>query len=328
MSVGFSLDTKNELARVIPSRPCCRRAELSALIRMAGVLRLGHRRPALMVAGENAAVARLVLTLLRLTFHLEAEVVIRRRRRLRKNNVYSVELVPESPVTELLHELGIFDDHGGFSAGAPADLLRHRCCRRAYLRGAFLAKGSVTNPERGYHLEVGVDTPELLTSLQELLAQFDLACHRSERKGELVLYCKEADQIAQFLSLLGANVAVLAFENVRVKRDVRNRVNRLVNAEAANLDKVADAAGVQLEDIVLLRDHLGFRRLPRPLRQVAEARLANPEASLRELGELVSPPVGKSGINYRMHKLAELASRLRAETSAKQGRNRRRGRQI
>jgi hypothetical protein len=326
--VGFSLETKNELARVIPTRPCCRRAELASFIRMAGALRLGHQRPGLVVVVENAAVARLILHLLRLDFHLKAEVVVRRRRRLRKNNIYFVELPPEAPVSDLLHRLGILEGSGGFSTAPPADLLTRRCCRRAYLRAAFLAKGSVSDPQRGYHLELGVDTPELLVFLQDLLAQCGVACHSSERKGELVLYCKEADQIAAFLGLIGANAAVLGFENIRVQKDVRNQVNRLVNAESANLEKTVGAAAVQREDIELIRAKLGFRRLPRPLREAAKARLLYPEASLRELGEFVSPPVGKSGISYRMRKLAELAGRLRNEISAKRGRNPRRGGQI
>ncbi len=324
--VGFSRDTKDDLAHLIPSRPCCRRAELSALIRMAGVLRLGRRSPGLTVPVENAAVARLILTLLRLVFRQEAEVVVRRRRRLRKNNVYTVELPPTAPVADLLRHLGILDDREGFVAAAPPGL--KRCCGKAYLRGAFLAKGSVTDPERGYHLELSVDTPDLLSSLQDLLASFDLPWRRSGRKGEPVLYSKEADQIARFLGLIGASAAMLAFENVRVRRDVRNRVNRLVNAESANLEKVAGAAASQLEDIALIRSRLGFRRLSRPLRELAEARLAHPEASLRELGALLSPPVSKSGVSYRMRKLAELAERLRLESCAREGRNPGRGRQI
>ncbi|MGE5554599.1 MAG: DNA-binding protein WhiA [Betaproteobacteria bacterium] len=324
--MGFSQDTKDDLARLIPSRSCCRRAELSALIRMAGVLHLGHRSPGLTIVVENAAVARLVLTLLRLVFRQEAKVVVRRRRRLRKNNIYTVQLPPEAPVSDLLHRLGILDDREGFVAATPPDL--KRCCRKAYLRGVFLAKGSVTDPERGYHLELVLDTPALLTALQDLLAPFDVTCHCSERKGELVLYCKEADQIARFLGLIGASGAMLALENVRVRRDVRNRVNRLVNAESANLEKVAGAAASQLEDIELIHTRLGLRRLPRPLRQLAEARLAHPEASLRELGALLSPPVSKSGVSYRMRKLAEVAHRLRLESCTKEGRNRERDTQI
>jgi DNA-binding protein WhiA len=299
---------------------------LSALIRMAGALRLGRRSPGLTVAVENAAVARLILTLLRLVFHQEAKVVVHRRRRLRKTNVYRVELPPAAPVTDFLRQLGIMDNRGGFVAATPPDL--KRCCRKAYLRGAFLARGSVTNPERGYHLELAADSSHLLSALQDLLASFALPWRHSERQGEPVLYSKEADQIARFLGLIGASAALLAFENVRVRRDVRNRVNRLVNAEAANLEKVAGAAASQLEDIALIHRRLGFRRLGRPLRELVEARLAHPEASLRELGALLSPPVSKSGVSYRMRKLAELAERLRVESCAREGRNPGQGRPI
>ncbi|HHW15458.1 MAG TPA: DNA-binding protein WhiA [Firmicutes bacterium] len=321
MAMGFSADAKNELARLIPARPCCRRAELSALTRLNGILRLGRSRPALVMAVEHAAVARLALTLFRLVFRQEAEVAVRRSRRLHRHNRYLVEVPPAADVQGLLRALGILDAGGGFSADVPQDLLARRCCRKAYLRGAFLARGSVTDPERGYHLELALEAPDFLRALLGVAEGFNFAFHRSERKGEQVLYLKDADEIARFLSLIGASAAVLAFENVRVKRDVRNRVNRLVNADAANLEKTAGAAAAQLEDIELIRTRLGLRSLPRPLREVAEARLAHPEASLRELGGLVSPPVGKSGVSYRMRKLAELAARLRLESCTSEGRN-------
>ncbi|MGE5508071.1 MAG: DNA-binding protein WhiA [Chitinophagales bacterium] len=320
--MGFSSEAKNELARLIPSRPCCRKAELAALVRLTGVLQLGRRSPGLTVTSENAAVARLTLTLFRLAFAVEAEVVVRRRTRLRKNNIYAVELPPSAPVTDLLHELGVLSPDGEFARALPEDLLAHRCCRKAYLRGAFLARGSVTDPERGYHLEIGGDEEEHLAALSRLLGTFELESNLTGRKGEPALYLKEADQIVRFLGLIGASAAVLAFENVRVKRDVRNRVNRLVNAESANMEKTAAAAVDQLEDIELIRTRLGFKHLPLALRQAAEARLAFPEASLRELGELVTPPVGKSGINYRMRRLAEIAQKLRIEAPSNKSRNR------
>lgn len=327
--MGFSADAKYELARLLPTRPCCRRAELSALARLSGVLRLGYSRPALVMAVEHPAVARLALTLFRLVLRPEAAVAVRRSRRLRRPNLYSVEVPPAGDVEGLLHSLGLLDGEGRFASGVPTGLLARRCCRKAYLRGVFLAKGSVTDPERGYHLELALtDDQGLLAGVRGVAEGFGLAFHQMERKGEQVLYLKDADEIAQFLGLLGASAAVLAFENVRVKRDVRNRVNRLVNAEAANLEKTAGAAAAQLEDIELIRNRLGLRALPRPLREVAEARLAHPEASLRELGALVSPPVGKSGASYRLRKLAALAERLRLESCANEGRNPERGTQI
>jgi DNA-binding protein WhiA len=185
-----------------------------------------------------------------------------------------------------------------------------------------LARGSVTDPERGYHPEIGGDHEDHLTALSRLLGGFSLESSLTGRKGEPALYLKEADQIVRFLGLIGANAAVLAFENVRVKRDVRNRVNRLVNAESANMEKTVTAAVDQLEDIELIRSKLGLGRLPLALRRAAEARLAYPEASLRELGELVKPPVGKSGINYRMRGLAEIAQKLRIEAPSSMSRNR------
>jgi DNA-binding protein WhiA len=149
---------------------------------MTGALQLGRRSPGLTVTSENAAVARLVLTLFRLAFSVEAEVVVRRRTRLRKNNIYAVELPPQAPVTALLHELGVLSTGGGFALALPDSLLTRRCCRKAYLRGAFLARGSVTDPERGYHLEIGGDQEEHLGALSHLLGDFDLESHLTDRR--------------------------------------------------------------------------------------------------------------------------------------------------
>jgi DNA-binding protein WhiA len=205
----------------------------------------------------------------------------------------------------------MLDNFGNLERGLPEGLLEKRCCRRAYLRGAFLAKGSVTNPEKGYHLEIVAEDEVHAQAIADMMVGFEVAGKVTSRKGESIVYVKESDQIARFLGLVGAHTAVLQFENVRVVKDMRNRVNRLTNAESANMDKAVAAAVQQVDDISLIQEKIGLQRLPHGLRELAKARLENPEASLRELGESITPRVSKSGINYRFTKISEIAKRLR-----------------
>ncbi|MGB9804650.1 DNA-binding protein WhiA, partial [Desulfofundulus sp.] len=203
------------------------------------------------------------------------------------------------------------DARGRVTGGIPRELVRRECCRRAYLRGAFLGGGSVNNPEGTYHLEIITGNAEHARALGRLMGEFGLEARVSVRKNWHVVYLKDSDQIVALLNVMGAHAALLDFENVRIYKDVRNQVNRLVNCETANLNKVVEAALRQVEDIRFIAGTLGLEKLPPALRQVAEARLQYPDASLRELGEVLEPRVGKSGVNHRLRRLSEIAARLR-----------------
>ncbi len=192
-----------------------------------------------------------------------------------------------------------------------AEILQHTCCKKAFLRGLFLRSGSISDPEKIYHLEIVCETESLANKVKDLIRKFELRAKTVERKGHFVVYLKEGDQIADFLALIQANVSMLNMENVLVVKDVRNTLNRQVNCETANIGKTVNAAHAQILDIEFIEEHLGLDSLPVQLREIAELRLANPEASLIELGEMLIPPVGKSGVNHRLRKLHEIAEEER-----------------
>lgn len=307
--MSFSATTKNELARIRGGDKCCKLAELAALVKMDGRLHFNAGRVFLDVRNHNAAVARKTFSLVKELFDISAKVMVRRKARLRKNNVYLVRIFSAGGMEDILTALGFVNQPGDFLK----HLLHKDCCRRSYLRGLFLGGGSVNSPDRAYHMEISTSDLCFARDIKNILRGFDLLARISPRKYQHVVYLKESDQISRCLNVMGAHNAVLDFENKRVYKEVRNQVNRLVNCETANLSKTVEAAVRQVEDIRLIEQVKGLNSLPSSLYQAAKARLKYPDASLRELGELMVPPVGKSGMNHRLRKLAQMAGRLRGD---------------
>jgi len=312
--LSFSAVTKNELARIVDQRSCCRLAELAALIKMGGSIQISSgRQVSLNIVNENAAVARKIFSLVKDVFGLQTQVLVQRKTRLRKNNVYQVRIPPQKRMKEILDCLGMVDQTGHLGQAAPDDLLRSDCCRRAYLRGVFLGGGSVNTPEGTYHLEVVTTNEKFALAIRKLMKKFHLAAGVSQRKNWHVVYLKESEQIISFLNILGAHSALLNFENARIYKDMRNQVNRLVNCETSNLNKTVNAAVRQIENIKLIRDTLGLDQIPKQLREIAEIRVKYPDASLKELGDFTEPRLGKSGVNHRMRRIEEIAEIIRSK---------------
>lgn len=308
----FSKKTKDELARLLPPKTCCQKAELAALVRMDGTIQIrGQYRFALTIHTENAAVARKIFLLCKNLFALHAEIIVQRNMQLRKNNIYVVRVAPQPQLVEMLRELGVMGGNYELQEKVAKTILDRQCCRRAYLRGAFLGGGSVNRPEKEYHLEIVTSNLTYGMQLKELMQDFGLPAKTCDRKGNCVVYLKEADAVAEFLNITGAYNSLLRFEDVRVYKGVKNQVNRLVNCDTANLNKTVEAAIEQVENIKLIEQKIGFSSLPQGLSDVAAIRLEYPEASLKELGDLLKPQVSKSCINHRMRKLAQLAEELR-----------------
>lgn len=286
------------------------KAELSALIRMNGALGLSQHQFILNVQTENAATARRIYSLLHQFFKVEAEVIIRRQMKLKKNNVYLVRL--KHQVQDILDELQIMK---GFeiNEAVPHSLIQRDSERRSYLRGAFLAAGSVNNPEKSrYHLEIYSLYQTHNEQIADLMNEYRLNAKTTERRSGYIVYLKEAEKIADFLQLIGATNSMLQFEDVRIMRDIKNSVNRLTNAEEANANKVADASARQIENINLIDKQIGLMTLPIKLRQIAETRLNHPDISLSELGNYVPEgPISKSGVNHRLRKINEYAQAIR-----------------
>lgn len=309
--MSFASETKKELTN-ITIKDCCVRAELSALIRMNGSLSFSNRRLILDIQTENAAIARRIYVLLKRSYEVTVELLVRKKMQLKKNNVYIVRLVEKSK--EILDDLQIIEGDFSLVHNISKNLIRKKCCKRSYLRGAFLAGGSVNNPETSsYHLEIFSLYGEHNESICELMNEFDLNGKTLERRKGYITYLKEAEKITEFLNIVGAHHALLRFEDIRILRDMRNSVNRLVNCETANLNKTIGAALRQIENIKYIERVAGLDSLPDKLREIAELRIAYQDVTLKELGEMMSGGnISKSGINHRLRKIDEIAEKLRA----------------
>lgn len=185
------------------------------------------------------------------------------------------------------------------------------CCKRAFIRGAFLASGSISDPEKFYHFEIVCQTPEKAQQLRDIIATFSIDAKIVSRKKSYVVYVKEGAQIVELLGIMEANVALMNLENIRILKDMRNSVNRKVNCEAANINKTVNAAVKQCEDIRFIERTIGLKELSEGLEEIARLRLQYPEASLKELGTMLNPQVGKSGVNHRLRKLSAIAQELK-----------------
>lgn len=306
---SFSTEVKNELARLIDPTECCKIAELAALMRMGATMSIGGKNFGLNFTTENAAIARKTLTLLKESYPVETSVMVSKARRLKKNNSYFIKVAPSPVVTELLTTLGIMQGDN-LNVGKDIGILRKECCRRVYLRGAFLGGGSVNKPESDYHLELVTGNYSFAQVLVSLLKRFDLPVGITDRKNDYIIYLKDSDAIIDFLSIIGAEDAIVDFEVAKNVKDVRNQVNRLVNCETANLQKTVNAACRQVERIHLIKAKIGLDELPENLQEIAILRLNYPEATLQELVVAMGNKVGKSGINHRLRKLEQIAIEL------------------
>ncbi|EJT7330970.1 DNA-binding protein WhiA [Listeria monocytogenes] len=317
--MSFASETKKELTHMDVSDSDAK-VELAAFIRMNGAISFSNQLVIMDVQTENAAIARRMYQLLKDLYEVPIELLVRRKMKLKKNNVYIVRL--KSGTRGILEDLRILEPPMTFTKSIDRGFVKKRSAKRAYLRGAFLASGSVNNPETSsYHLEIFSVYEEHNEAICALINQFDLNARTLERKNGFITYLKEAEKITEFLSIIGATSALLHFEDVRIMRDMRNSVNRLVNCETANLNKTINAAVRQIDNIKYIQSTVGLEALPERLREIAALRIANEDVTLKELGEMLTTgQVSKSGINHRLRKLDQIAERLRSgETPAQVG---------
>ncbi|MCG7340085.1 DNA-binding protein WhiA [Staphylococcus sp. ACRSN] len=308
--MSFASDMKNELTRIEVDEANAK-AELSALIRMNGALSLANQQFVINVQTENATTARRIYSLIKKVFGVEVELLVRKKMKLKKNNIYICRIKARS--REILNELGILKE-GVFTREIDESMIQDDEMKRSYLRGAFLAGGSVNNPETSsYHLEIFSLYEDHSEGLTQLMNNYELNAKHLERKKGSIAYLKEAEKISDFLSLIGGFQALLKFEDVRIVRDMRNSVNRLVNCETANLNKTVSAAMKQVESIQLIDQEIGLDNLPDRLREIAKLRVEHQDVSLKELGEMMSTgAISKSGVNHRLRKLNEMADKIRS----------------
>jgi len=314
--MSFSLKVKNEVCRYINLSKEEAIAEVAAIMKASGTLGLGSNKMlTFKVITENPAIARLIFKLLKEHFNIHTKLLVKRSNSLKKNNVYVVIIPEDTDVKELLEEVGILEKEELFTInyGIPETIIHIEECKRAYIRGAFLGGGSISNPEKTYHLEFVTHNYDYANELSKLINTYGLSSKVIQRKNSYVIYIKEGEQIVDLLNIIGAHSSLLELENIRIMKEMRNNVNRLVNCETANLSKTVNAAVRQVESIKLIQDEIGLNRLPKNLREVAELRLEFPDESLKELGAMLSPPVGKSGVNHRLRRIEKIAEELRKE---------------
>ena len=312
--MSFSSRVKEELSRRIPDARHCRIAEISAILGMCGTVGIHEDSYHIRIYTENVTVARKLFLLLKETFGIRGEILIRQSHTPGRSRAYVVLIRDAENVKRILEACKMIDRDGEIGENystVRTYILRQDCCRRAFIRGAFLASGSMSDPDRFYHLELVCQNEERAMQLQSILATFGLDAKTVVRKKYYVVYIKEGNQIVELLGLMGADSALMELENIRIVKEMRNSVNRKVNCETANLNKTVSAALRQVADIECIRDTKGLDFLSPQLEEMARVRLEAPEASLLELGSMLETPVGKSGVNHRLRKISEIADALR-----------------
>ncbi len=283
-------------------------------MKVSGTLLFTNKQFNFKITTENAAIARLVFKILKEHFGIHTEIMIKKNNSLKKNNIYIILISEEEGVKSLLKEVGIIKETiNVFSLdyNIPKNIIECDECRRAYIRGAFLGGGSISNPEKTYHLEFVTHNEDYAKDLSDLINSYNLNSKVIKRKNSYIIYLKEGEQIVDLLNIIGAHASLLELENVRIMKEMRNNVNRLVNCETANLSKTVNAAVRQVESIKFIEREIGLGRLPKNLRDVAELRIKYPDESLRELGKMLNPPVGKSGVNHRLRRIEKIADELK-----------------
>ena len=301
--MSFSGMVKEELSRQIGLARHCKMAELAAILCSCGKMECFSGDTKLKIQTENEAVARKCFTLLQKTFNIETKIFVRENSHLK---VYTIEITDPEEIQVIFQALRLVTNSIDQGTLVLSDMLvvQQNCCKRAFIRGAFLASGSISDPEKGYHFEIVCSDAKRAEQLQTIIRSFSVDAKIVQRKKSHVVYVKEGAQIVDMLAVMEANVALMDLENIRILKEMRNSVNRKVNCETANINKTVNAAVKQMEDIKLVRQKIGFE-------QLAELRMQYPEATLKELGMMLSPQVGKSGVNHRLRKLSAMADELR-----------------
>ena len=319
--MSFSRDVKEELAKQIPTARHCQIAEIAAIIGLCGKISQSRKQEyEIKIVTENLTVARKYFMLVKEAFCGEVAVHMEQNANVKKNKTYTLVTECSDMAKKVLETVKIIDQTGQLSLMTSLVnnvIVQNTCCKRAFIRGAFLASGSMSDPEKTYHFEIIVTTVTKAEQLKDMIRSFDVDAKIVVRKKYFVVYIKDGSQIVDVLNIMEAHKALMDFENVRILKEMRNSINRQVNCEAANINKTVAAATKQLEDILYIKDTIGFGDLTPGLKEIATLRIEQPDASLKELGSMLSTPIGKSGVNHRLRKLSDIADTLREQKEEK-----------
>lgn len=309
--MSFSSEIKDEVAKIKVDDYKIILSELAGITPMCGILNFKNNKISMEYITENAPVARRIFTFLRRSFGFDVEVKNVRSTQLKKN-VFIIYISQDESCRLLLDELKYIKGASVFMINyASTDLIKTSNEKKAYIRGAFMGSGSITDPKKGYHLEFVSENESNAYFLRDTINEFGLKSKVIMRKEKYIIYIKDSEQISDFLSLIGAYNSVLNYENVRVIKEMRNNVNRIVNCETANLNKTVKSSYDQVEDIKLIEREIGIENLDEDLKAIAKIRLENRSMSLNDIANSIEPKLSKSTVNYRFKKLRRIANKLR-----------------
>lgn len=311
--MSFSRNVKKELSVQLSKGRHCLLAELATIISYSGRIIRDNQKFYLVFQTENIDIARKYFTLIKKTFNINLDISVKGSANTKKVRTYTLMIKDTDSVMMVLKGTKLFE-HELSSGQIPMPgqmIVQNNCCKRAFIRGAFLSSGSISNPKKTYHFEIVLSNYEKAVQLQDVINGFSMDAKIIKRKKYFVVYIKEGAQIVEVLNVMEAHVALMDLENVRILKEMRNSINRQVNCEAANIGKTVIAASKYIEDIKYIKDTIGFSDLPKGLEEIAILRTQHPEAALKELGEMLIPPLGKSGVNHRLRKLSVIADQLR-----------------
>lgn len=313
--MSFSSKVKNELADQVSNAVHCRIAELAALISMCGSVMINEdNHYAIRIRTETEPTARKIRMLLWKTFHIDTEIAIRDNAYSRIGKTYTLTVKDNQEAIKILQATKLINDAGDIEENFSITnniVMMKDCCKRAFIRGAFMAAGSISDPNKSYHLEIKCNSNKKAEQLINLLKKYDIDGKMVARKGSYVVYLKEGEGIVDVLNVMEAHVSLMEMENIRILKGMSNYYNRQVNCETANIKKTVATSVRQIEDINYIMKNKGITYLPPKLQEIALARIDNPDASLQELGERLDPPLGKSGVNHRLRKICQIADDLR-----------------
>lgn len=328
--MSFSSEVKKELEKVTPTARHCRLAALATILFLCGEVRFLDKNDArtdridLLIHSERQAETRKVFTLLRKSLNIECELQQVKRDGSGSAKEPARIALSRAGFEKICAQLQIDVSEGmirDFQEIVSPSLLERECCGRTFLREAFISCGSITDPSKDYHLEFDCFCERQAQQVQEVLRTFDKSAGIVLRGKMYIVYLKDSDDIVDTLNLMGAPVSMMAMENQRILKDLRNSVNRRVNCETANIGKTVSASRKQIEEIGFLEEKGILRTLPESLQQIAMLRVEYPDLPLRELGEMANPPIGKSGVNHRLRRLVETAEKYRAKQGEMRGKN-------
>ena len=304
--MSFSSDLKKEISTKIDKAEPCRIAELSGIFSLNARLYNDSNVPYIRIKTDVTYMMDIVLKMIRLLFDFtKAEIMIDEE----ESENASVTIIGDKAVGQVLMKLKLTEDDTRLSSDDI--IIQKECCKKAFLRGLFLARGSVNDPNKSYQMEIVVSNEYRVDQLIHILNSFGLEPKSFKRRSHFVVYVKDSNSISEIIGILGASNAFMEFENIRIYKDLRNSINREVNCETANISKITEAAAKQINDIKIIEEKKGLKSLSAPLLELATIRLENPDLSLKELGDMVSPPIGKSGVNHRLRRISEIADSLR-----------------